>query len=211
MRESNIASAWVALVMLACMLLPYPASAKPEFLGFFLEEYPAAVGTRLESCNVCHIVPPTRNPYGKDYNLSGRFFPAIESTDSDGDGFDNLAEITALTFPGNPEDFPGAPPSVSPTRMQTRVPTPTRVPTDTRVPTNTPLPTNTRIPLDACYGDCNENGVVAINELVLGVNIALGSAVVEDCPKVDRNGDGKVTIDELLTAVRAALEGCPDV
>jgi hypothetical protein len=33
-------------------------------------------------------------------------FTGIEGQDSDGDGFTNLEEINALTFPGDPTDYP---------------------------------------------------------------------------------------------------------
>ncbi len=59
-----------------------------------------------------------------------------------------------------------------------------------------------------CVGDCNENGAVAINELVLAVNIALGSRNVADCLSADANGNGAVTVNELIQAVRNALNGC---
>ena len=60
-----------------------------------------------------------------------------------------------------------------------------------------------------CVGDCNGDGMVAINELITGVNIALGSAPVSSCPAIDANGDGEVTINELIAAVNNALGGCP--
>jgi cysteine-rich repeat protein len=39
-----------------------------------------------------------------------------------------------------------------------------------------------------CAGDCNDDGSVAINELITGVNIALGSAEVSACSSFDGNG-----------------------
>ena len=59
-----------------------------------------------------------------------------------------------------------------------------------------------------CAGDCNSDGTVAINELISGVNIALGSAPVASCPSFDINGDGTVAINELIAAVNIAL-GAP--
>ena len=61
-----------------------------------------------------------------------------------------------------------------------------------------------------CAGDCNGDGMVAINELIVGVNIALGSAPVSQCPSFDVNADGMVAINELIAAVNNALMGCPD-
>src|ERR1700687_4124972 len=60
-----------------------------------------------------------------------------------------------------------------------------------------------------CVGDCGGDGAVTIDELLIGVNIALGRATLDACPVLDANGDGNVTIDELLQAVNAALTGCP--
>jgi len=60
-----------------------------------------------------------------------------------------------------------------------------------------------------CVGDCNNDNTVAINELVTGVNIALGSAAVLTCPSFDANGDGVVAINELITGVNNALGTCP--
>jgi hypothetical protein len=59
-----------------------------------------------------------------------------------------------------------------------------------------------------CAGDCNDDGRVTINELIRGVNIALGRAAIDDCPSFDPNLDGRVTIGELIRAVNNALNGC---
>lgn len=59
-----------------------------------------------------------------------------------------------------------------------------------------------------CSGDCDGNGGVTVDELVRGVNIALGTRVLAECAAFDGGGDGQVTVDELIAAVRAALEGC---
>jgi hypothetical protein len=60
-----------------------------------------------------------------------------------------------------------------------------------------------------CTGDCPPaNQQVAINELVLGVNIALGNATLPVCPSYDANVNGAVDIDELITAVNNAQRGC---
>lgn len=60
-----------------------------------------------------------------------------------------------------------------------------------------------------CLGDCDGDGVVAINELVLGVGQALGIAAPTPCAAFDRDGDHRVSIDELIAAVDSALDGCP--
>jgi Ca2+-binding EF-hand superfamily protein len=68
-------------------------------------------------------------------------------------------------------------------------------------------PTPTTLPL--CSGDCNGDEAVTIDELIKGVNIALGIFSPGECPAFDRNGDGAVRIDELVRAVANALVGCP--
>jgi hypothetical protein len=60
-----------------------------------------------------------------------------------------------------------------------------------------------------CAGDCDGDGTVAINELISGVNIALGTAPVSTCEACDANEDGMVSISELIGAVNNALAGCP--
>jgi uncharacterized repeat protein (TIGR01451 family) len=59
-----------------------------------------------------------------------------------------------------------------------------------------------------CVGDCNGDGRVTINELILGVNIALGQQPVSACPAFDRNLDQRVGVDELVAGVNSALRGC---
>ena len=61
----------------------------------------------------------------------------------------------------------------------------------------------------ACGGDCSGDGEVSVNELIIGVNIALGRATVEQCTSIDADGDGAVSINEIVSAVNAALTGCP--
>jgi hypothetical protein len=60
----------------------------------------------------------------------------------------------------------------------------------------------------ACVGDCDTNGTVAVNELVLGVNIAVGTRAVEDCPAFDPDRSSTVLVNELIQGVNNALRGC---
>jgi hypothetical protein len=61
---------------------------------------------------------------------------------------------------------------------------------------------------EPCTGDCNGDGVVTVNEIVAGVNIALGNAAATTCPAFDRNGDGTVAVNELVAGVSNLLYGC---
>lgn len=76
-------------------------------------------------------------------------------------------------------------------------------PTATPDGENTPTP-----PPGACVGDCNGSGNVSIDELVSGVNIALGQRFLSTCPAFDADGNGTLAINELVQAVDRALNGC---
>lgn len=84
--------------------------------------------TTLGSCQWCHYITKygaeateenllkTLNSYGLDYKNAGRnaaALQAISGFDSDGDGFTNLAEINALTYPGEIKDNPNSVPAPS--------------------------------------------------------------------------------------------------
>src|SRR5512134_261315 len=60
-----------------------------------------------------------------------------------------------------------------------------------------------------CLGDCDLDRAVTVNELVRGVNIALGTIPVDDCPQFDRDASDTVSVDEIIVAVQNALNGCP--
>ncbi|HUI25956.1 MAG TPA: hypothetical protein VL403_07700 [Candidatus Kryptonia bacterium] len=60
-----------------------------------------------------------------------------------------------------------------------------------------------------CVGDCDSNHKVTVEELVKGVNIALGTLTLDQCPAFDCNGNQHVTVDCLVKGVNAALNGCP--
>lgn len=60
-----------------------------------------------------------------------------------------------------------------------------------------------------CTGDCNGDGSVAIDELVVGVGIVLSSRAPDACTALDADGDRRVTVDEIVAAGRNALQGCP--
>jgi hypothetical protein len=53
--------------------------------------------------------------------------------------------------------------------------------------------------------ECNGDGMVAINELITGIAIALGERPLDDCPNMDGNADGGLSIAELINAIAIAL------
>lgn len=101
--------------------------------------------------------------------------------------------VSVVEAPPTATPTPSAPPSA------TFSPPPTA--TVTERPTRTPRP-------DGCTGDCTGDGSVTVDELVTGVNIALGLADLGDCVAFDANRNGAVTVDELVAAVSNALNGC---
>jgi hypothetical protein len=59
-----------------------------------------------------------------------------------------------------------------------------------------------------CPGDCDGNGRVTVDELVVAVNIALGLEDFEVCANLDQDEDEAVSITELVSAARNGIEGC---
>jgi hypothetical protein len=85
------------------------------------------------------------------------------------------------------------------------VPTPTPPPSATVSPTaSTPTPGPS-----ACIGDCDGDGEVTVDNLLVMVNISLGTTPANVCPAGDANGDGEITVDEIIAGVNSLLTGCP--
>ncbi|MBI3785397.1 MAG: hypothetical protein HY270_18550 [Deltaproteobacteria bacterium] len=136
--------------------------------------------------------PRSSNPIYLTRSGSRIYFSA--STKSQGSEL-WAVDINALPTPPYP---PRRPPATA---------SPTLTPRSTASATTKP-PVTATIMAETCPGDCNHEGAVTIDELILGVNIALGIEPSSRCPAFDINGDGETTIDELLAAVNAALDGC---
>lgn len=66
------------------------------------------------------------------------------------------------------------------------------------------LPTS----LPPCVGDCDASQEVTVDEILVGVNIALGQRPLPACAAFDRDADFELTVDELVSGVDAALNGC---
>jgi hypothetical protein len=86
------------------------ALAVQTYMNDFNTQY-GTLGTALDTCSLCHPAGgPTDatnlNNFATDYAANNYSFTAIEGFDSDGDGFTNIVEITARTFPGDPTSFP---------------------------------------------------------------------------------------------------------
>lgn len=61
-----------------------------------------------------------------------------------------------------------------------------------------------------CVGDCNEDGAVPINELILLVNIAGGTTPLASCTPgvIDVDGNGSADINELVLGVVSSISMC---
>jgi hypothetical protein len=118
------------------------------------------------------------------------------------------ATLTATPTGTAPTSTSTASPSTTMTPTTTVTPVPTSTPTVTATPNPTaslrPSPTTPT----KCTGDCNGDGAVKVEELVRGVNIALGTVASDECPGLDADGDLRVAVNELITAVNNALSGC---
>ena len=105
MNMKSFSAAWMTSAL--AWSLAGTASAGPGYLDQLNTRY-ATAGTALDTCKLCHGPSgPPLNPYGSDYAAAGHTFARIETKDSDRDGFANLLEIEAGTFPGNRRSNPG--------------------------------------------------------------------------------------------------------
>lgn len=84
------------------------AEATPKLMRSFGSKYPDAKA-KLGACATCHTADvPALNSYGADLKKAEFDFAKVEPLDSDGDGAKNLAEIAALTAPGDAKSKPEA-------------------------------------------------------------------------------------------------------
>ena len=98
----------VLMLVMACSLCGVmSAHALPSYLTIFRSTYPVAV-RKLDQCKLCHINPAgggVLNEFGTAFDGTNNFY-SIELLDSDGDGFTNIEEITAFTWPGDAASHP---------------------------------------------------------------------------------------------------------
>jgi len=112
------AGALILLLVMMVLSKPQTGTAAPGDLSSATNKYPNIASSVLNTCDLCHTASvPQLNPYGQAYKSNGRntaAFGAIENLDSDGDGFTNIQELNALTFPGNASSFPAVPTATTP-------------------------------------------------------------------------------------------------
>lgn len=144
MKRITWAIITIGLIVIGATLIwaihPQISAARENYLSLARSRYPGIAGSKIDSCALCHPSAaggPIKNTFGWDWSDWGggqdamTAFASIEAMDSDGDGFSNLAEINAHTFPGDLNDYP--------------VITPTNTPVPSATSTATPLPTNTSV------------------------------------------------------------------
>lgn len=151
-----------------------------------------AFGTELLNNSVTVLVGNGNGTFGAPQSFETDEGPfALTTADFDKDG---LADLATANSDGNNVSLlinvSDAPPPATPT------------PTG---PVSTPTPTG---PPGTCLGDCDDSGDVRVNELLIGVNIALDQAELAACPAFDRDGSGEVEVSELVGGVNNALGSC---
>lgn len=70
-----------------------------------------------------------------------------------------------------------------------------------------PIPL-TVVGLPHCPGDCRNDGMVDISDIVAIVAVAVGAQPIDTCPLADLDGDGAVGIVDAVRAVLNALDAC---
>lgn len=116
-----------ALCAVALGVTASTALAMPTGPGIVCETYPDSAFCRSSApaCSLCHTSPPLRNAFGEQVEselVPGSPRPigqaayndalpdaliAVEQKDADGDGFSNLDEILAGSFPADGSSLPG--------------------------------------------------------------------------------------------------------
>lgn len=185
--------------------------ATPTFLDgtqTYLDPASAGVDEGTDLRTPLPGLPPLRVAHAQDFNGTPR------PRDGNQDG---MSKFDMGAFELGPTPTAPPPPTGPPTRTSTRpkatrTARPSGTATRTRTPSQTPTPRPCTSPCPdpaPCLGDCDCNNAVSVNELVQGVNMALGKACPSACFD-SRPADGEVRVGEILGAVRRALAvaGC---
>jgi ELWxxDGT repeat protein len=64
------------------------------------------------------------------------------------------------------------------------------------------------LPQPSCVGDCSGDGIVTVDELLVGIDIGLGRLPATSCVQFDPNIDAAVDVDEIVRGIDNALDGC---
>jgi predicted outer membrane repeat protein len=143
---------------------------------------------------------PTSTP-SATFTHSATATPTVSATST------ATASVTGTATPSVGTATPSVTGTATPSTTDTATPGATG--TATPIDMNTPTPSSTATaPAPLCVGDCDDSGSVAIDDLLIMINIALEQQPPSACRAGDPDRSGRVTIEEILLAVRNALNGC---
>src|SRR5262245_55563226 len=60
----------------------------------------------------------------------------------------------------------------------------------------------------ACVGNCGGDGPIINQDVIVGIGVALGSALPSQCLGLDADHNGRLTIEELVRGVGSVLDVC---
>jgi len=111
----------IFLIIFGIALLTFAASDAANAKGNYTTDFNNYYGTdgtdrgtTMGSCITCHVGLDGKggiNSYGNHWKAYARNFGAVETLDSDGDGFSNIDEIIVDTWPGDAGSQPAPPTS----------------------------------------------------------------------------------------------------
>ena len=189
-------------------------NAGREETQFFASNCETAVTTNRSGGSVSIEVPtPTPSPTFTPTNAPSPTAtptntPTLAPTNTPTSN-DTPTKTPTQTPTSTPSSTPTPVNTLTPTNTPTPTHTPTRTPTavNTAIPTTTPTPTPTNHSTPICMGDCDGSGDVTVGEIIILVNIDLGTADASACPNGIPSGEA-VDITLIIRAVNNALNGC---
>jgi hypothetical protein len=107
-KNTLVTTITTALILFGSLAFVF---AQQDYHDELILTYPKLKGTKIDkTCLCCHFIQEgtgPRNPYGVMYENEGTSdFAAFEKFDADGDGYTNIQEIGAKTYPGDFSDSP---------------------------------------------------------------------------------------------------------
>ena len=175
-----------------------PPSATPSVTASSIPS-PSPSPTRSQAPSSTPSQPASPTP---SVPLSPTFTAPPSATEPE-NATPSIAASFTPTAPANPT------PTVPPSSTATAAPSSTSTLTPSETASAPISETSTPSPAaNDCVGDCDGNGIVTVDELVTGVNIALGHTSPAQCPAFDCNHGGQMGVNCVVKAVDAAINGC---